>query len=209
MAAKKKTSAKETSQSGDLEFRERIIDAALAHAAEVGWNQSALGPLAAYMDVPVNDIRKHFPDANAIADAWFERALTAMLASPPAGFAELPVKQRFEILMLRWFDALAPYRTVTAEMLAAKLHLPHVHHWGPAIAHLSQTLQLMRDAVGLRAGGRRQQIEEIGLTAIFLTTFRVWCRDTSDGQEKTRRFLSRRLGRADRAILRLYAVTGL
>ena len=136
------------------------------------------------MGVEVNAIRYHFPDANAIADAWFTRASDRMLAPMPEGFYGRPVPDRIRFLMQRWFEALSPYRRVAADILAEKSHWPHVHHWVPAIFHLSRLIQLMRDAAGLHARGRRSQIEEIGMTDLFLATLWIWCRDESDNQEQ-------------------------
>lgn len=184
--------------------RAQILKAALELAEIEGWNHWVLGSLADHMGVAVNDIRKHFTDPNAISDAWFASALDAMLAKPPEDFADWPVKERLAFLMERWFDTLAPHRRVTAEMLAAKLHLPHIHHWGPAVFHLSRQIQLMRDAALLRREGRRREIEEIGLTALFLFTLAVWCRDSSQGQARTRRRLTRWLNRADKVMACLY-----
>jgi len=180
--------------------RAQILKAAVELAETEGWNHWALGPLADHMGAAVNDIRKHFADPNAITDAWFGEALDAMLAEPPEGFVDWPVKERLAFLMERWFDTLAPHRRVTAEMLAAKLHLPHIHHWGPAVFHLSRQIQLMRDAALLRREGRRREIEEIGLTLLFLMTLAVWCRDASAGQVRTKRRLTRWLTRADRVM---------
>ena len=185
------------------EFKRRIVDEALELAAVKGWNHYALGPLAEHMGLPTNAIRRHFPDANAIADAWFDRALEAMLAPPPEGFADLPVDERLNLLMLRWFDTLAPYRTVTAQMIGAKFHPPHVHHWVPAIFHLSRLIQWVRDAACLDSPGRRRQVEEVGLTLLFLATLRVWLRDETDDLAITRRFLHRRLKEADRLLANL------
>ncbi|WP_419905037.1 hypothetical protein [Kiloniella sp.] len=186
-------------------FRQHIIDEALSFADNHGWSQSTLGPLADHMGVEVNDIRAHFPDANAIANAWFTRAQDAMLGKKPGGFDTLPVRERINLIMLRWFDALAPHREVAAQIFCAKVHYPHIHHWAPAIFLLSRTIQLLRDAAGLHARGRRAQIEEIGLTALFLATLRGWCRDDSPDQERTRRNLDRRLQQIDRNILKLYS----
>ena len=89
-------------------------------------------------------------------------------------------------------------------MLAAKLHPPHPHHWMPLIFDLSRTVQWLREAALLDATGRRRQIEEIGLTALFLATLRYWLRDESPSQEMTRAFLARRLARADGLMARLW-----
>ena len=106
--------------------------------------------------------------------------------------------------MLRWFDALTPHRRVTAEMLAAKMWVFHPHHYVPMVFSLSRLIQWLRDAAGLDAAGRRRQLEESGLTVLFLATLAVWCRDESEGQERTKAFLRRRLERADAVMTRLF-----
>ena len=110
--------------------------------------------------------------------------------------------------MLRWFDALAPRRDVTAQMLAAKMWPFHPHHWVPMIFDLSRTILWLRDAAALDATPPRRQVEEVGLSALFLATLAVWARDDTAGQERTRRFLSRRLGAADRVMTRVFARRG-
>jgi hypothetical protein len=130
-----------------------------------------------------------------------------MLAPVPDGFAEQPISDRLHLLLMRWFDALAPHRTVTDQMLGAKLYLSHPHHWVPMIFNLSRTIQWLRDAALLDAEGRQRQVEEIGLTTIFLATLTVWRRDETPNQERTRRFLERRLAGADRTMNTLRRMT--
>jgi hypothetical protein len=107
-------------------------------------------------------------------------------------------------LLLRWFDALGAHRRVTGAMIAAKLHLSHPHHWVPLIFNLSRTIHWLRDAAGLDAAGRRRQIKEIGLSALFLATLAIWARYGTADQERTRAFLDRALARADGAMARLF-----
>jgi hypothetical protein len=154
------------------------------------------------------ELRHHYRDQDAIADAWFRRGQDAMLVSMTAGFRGQPTKRRLEILMLRWFDALAPHRRVTAEMLGGKLWLFHPHHYVPMVFNLSRLIQWLRDAAGLKAQGTRRQAEEIGLTLIFVATLAVWCGDDSDGQARTRKFLAARLAQADRLLARFAGGTG-
>ena len=127
-----------------------------------------------------------------------------MLAPPPKDFAALPAEARLHLLLMRWFDTLAPHREVTRQMLREKLYPSHPHHWVPMIFNLSRIIQWLRDAALLDAGGRRRQVEEVGLTALFLATLAVWQWDETAGQERTRAFLRRRLARADRAMVRLW-----
>ena len=105
---------------------------------------------------------------------------------------------------MRWFDALAAHRTVTGQMLGTKLYASHPHHWVPMIFNLSRTIQWLREVAILDAPGRRRQMEEVGLTALFLATLRDWVRDDTPGQERTRETLRRRLRWADRAMVRAW-----
>lgn len=175
----------------------RILETALAVAEADGWGAVRLRAVADACGIPMAELRRHFRDQNAIADAWFQRAQDAMLAPLDDAFAARPTAERLEILLLRWLDALAPHRRVTAEMIGEKLWVFHPHHWGPMAFDLSRQVQWWRDAAGLNAGGRRRQIEEIALTALFLATVRDWCRDDSENQFDTRAALKRRLGHAD------------
>lgn len=187
---------------------ERIVDTALEMAEHVGWGALRLSDLAARLEVPMAELLASYRDKDAIADAWFGRALAAMLAAPPEGFAARPAKDRIYFLLMRWFDALAGHRAVTGQMLREKLYPSHPHHWVPTIFNLSRTIQWLRDATRLEAGGRRRQLEEVGLTLLFLDTLRVWLRDDTPDQARTREFLKRRLDRADRTMTQLYGVKG-
>ena len=182
----------------------RIVDAAVAMADETGWSAVRLRRVADHLGVPLSEVRRHFRDLDAVADAWFERANQAMLSPTGRTFADLPARQRLHALLLRWFDALAAHRRVTGAMIAAKLQPSHPHHWVPLIFNLSRTIHWLRDAAGLDAAGRRRQIEEIGLSALFLATLAIWARYGTADQERTRAFLDRALARTDGAVARLF-----
>jgi AcrR family transcriptional regulator len=196
----KATTSKPTGRATRANLADRILETALAQAEEESWGAVRLRKVAGALNIPLADVLDHYRDLDAVANAWFRRAWTAMLQPPPGGFAEQPARERIEIVMMRWFDALAPHRRVTGQMLAAKMWCAHPHHWVPAIFNLSRTIQWVREAAMLDATGRRRQMEEIGLTALFLATLRMWLRDETDGQERTGVFLRRRLADADRLL---------
>ena len=181
-----------------------IVDAALAMAEDVGWANLRLRLVAERLDIPLDEASRHFRDLDAVADAWFGRSLKAMLAPMGRGFARLPARERLRERMLLWFDALADHRQVTGDMLKTKLYPSHPHHWVPMVFNLSRVVHWLRDAAGLDAIGRRRQVEEIGLTLLFLATLAVWLGDETPGQERTRRFLERRLADADRGMARIF-----
>ncbi len=205
MAAKKaaRGKARKRTPAGAGNQRRRIVDAALDLAEADGWQAVGFNRLSDRLGIELVALRRRFRDQDAIADAWFRRGLDAMLAKTPAGFRHMPARRRLETLLLRWFDALAPHRRVTAEMLAGKLWPFHPHHYVPMVFNLSRLIQWLRDAAGLTAQGPRRQAEEIGLTLVFLATLARWCRDDSDGQARTREFLAARLDRADALLTRV------
>jgi len=181
-------------------LNDRIVDQSLAMADEQGWGGVRLREVAAALGVSMTEVQGQFRDLDAVSDAWFRRADEAMLAPVDGDFWNLPARERLYLLVMRWFDALGPHRRVTGQMLALKMYPFHPHHWAPAVFNLSRLIHWLRDAAHLDAAGPRRQMEEIGLTVLFLATLACWLTDESEGQEATRRFLARRLRRADRAM---------
>lgn len=192
----------------DPYLRERIVDAAIELAEDAGWDNVRLHDVAESSGAGLSEVAGLYRDLDAVANAWFARARRAMLAPRPPEFAALPPSERLEILMLRWFDALAPHRAVTAQMLAVKMWPFHPHHWVPMIFDLSRTILWLRDAAILDARPPRREVEEVGLSALFLATLSVWARDETVDQERTRRFLRRLLENADGIMARVFMGRG-
>ncbi len=172
---------------------EKVVDSALALADDVGWDRLTMRDLAGHLKISPATLQIVTADKNAIADAWFQRAITAMLAPLPDVAHDAPTRDRLELLMMRWFEALSPHRRVTSEMLSDKMWPFHPHHWAPMIFDLSRLVQWWRDAGGMTAEGRRRQIEEIAMTGIFLATLRFWRSDQGGDPEAVRAYLARKL----------------
>ncbi len=182
----------------------RILEACLDLAEECGWSNLRLIQVADKLGLSLAEIHHHYRDLDAVANVWFERALVTMLSNKVAGFSELPARERLQVSLVHWLDALSEHRKITVQMICLKMHPPHVHHWIPMIFSLSRLIHWWLDASAIASKGRQRQIEEMGLTAIFLATLVFWSRDESDGQEKTRLFLAKRLRRADCVMARLF-----
>ncbi len=193
-----------TARRAERDLQSAILETTLDLAERGNWPDLRLSQVAAALNISPAEILAHFRDKDAVADALFQRGWQAMLDTPPEGFAALPPKERLYLLLCRWFDALSPRHTVAVEMLKEKIYLSHPHHWVPLIFNLSRTIQWLRDAAYLDATGVRRQLEEVGLTGLFLATLRVWARDDSPGQERTKEFLQRRLSRADELVARIW-----
>jgi AcrR family transcriptional regulator len=191
----------ETGQRGT--GRDRIVDAALEVGEERGWANVRLYQVAERAGVPLATIGAEFRDPDALANAWFARALAMVEQIPPQALADQPAPERLHFVIMRWFETLAPHRQVTGEMLRAKLYFSHPHHWGPLVFDLSRLIHWFLDAARIASTGRARQLAEIGLTAVFLGSLRVWLRDDSAGSERTRAYLRDRLAAADRLWARL------
>ena len=179
-------------------IEDQIVDAALKLASERGWSDLNLHRVATHLDLPLSEIRSRFRDIDAVANAWFARALASMLELSNAGLPGATPPDRLHQAIMYWFDALSPHRDVTGQMLQVKLYVSHPHHWVPMIFDLSRLIHWFLDAARIESTGRQRQAAEIGLTLIFLATLRDWLRDQSDAQSRTRTRLRRRLTRADR-----------
>ncbi len=182
-----------------------IVDAALAEAELVGWAELRLFDVAKRMNLSLAELRPHFRDLDAVADSWLARAERAMLAaSEETGFAERPPPERIARTMLAFLDALAAHRAVSGQIFRAKLYFGHPHHNLALLFWVSRTVQWWREAAQLRGDDRRRRVEEIGLSTLFVAVLVFWINDGSEGQARTRRFLSRRLDQADSLMRRIF-----
>jgi len=182
----------------------KILTAALDLAEQDGWATIRMMHIAKKLGVGLADIHRHHNDMDAIANAWFDQAFAALLASPPAGFTKRSPADRLSIVITRWLDALAAHRRVSAQMLGQKLYLSHPQHWGPMVFSLSRLVHGILDAAGIDSHRRQRQVEELGTTFIVLATLRMWCKDDSEDQERTKAFLRTRLAQGDRVMARLF-----
>jgi len=185
---------------------ERILETALEMAEERGWTGVCLSEVARQLGLEPREVLGCYRDLDGVADAWFLRGWQAMLAERGEHFFERPPRERIEICLLAWFDAFAHRRAVTVQMIRAKLHPSHLHHWVPMVFNLSRTIHWLREAAALPAayGSFRAQMEEVGLTGLFLATLGVWASDDSPGQLRTRQFLANRLAEGEGLMTRLW-----
>jgi len=176
-----------------------ILDAALALAATRGWDALSLAEVAAALGVGLAEIQRHFRGKDDLAEAWFDRADRAMVRTGDAeGWLELPVRERLLRAIQAWFDALAPHRRVTRDMLRYKLQPEHLHLHVQGLLHVSRTVQWLRETARLPARGLRRELEEAVLTAVFVSTVAHWLLDDTPGAQRTRTWLERRLAWAER-----------
>ncbi|MFN4116951.1 MAG: hypothetical protein ACK4F7_10705, partial [Inhella sp.] len=112
----------------DSETAARIVDMTLRLGDERGWSALHLHEIATALQLPLAELVRHYPQQDAIAEAWFDRADAGLLAcAERPGWAMERPRQRLLQAMLAWLDVLAPHRRLTAEMLGYKLQPEHLH----------------------------------------------------------------------------------
>jgi AcrR family transcriptional regulator len=180
-------------------LRDSIVDGALALAEERSWEAVRLHDVAARLGIPLDEVRQHFREKEEIVDAWFDRADAALLV---AGESEevraLDSRAALARLLMVWFEALAPHRRVTRQMIVGKLEPGHVHYQVAGLLRISRTVQWLREAAHRDATLPWRAIEESALTAIYLAAFWRFLYDDTPEHAATRALLDRLLDGAGR-----------
>lgn len=174
---------------------EAIFDAAMRLAAEQGWNRLTLASIAEAANVPLVDLYKRFTTKQAILDGMRKSVDHAMLAG--GAVPDGPARDRlFEVLMRR-FDALAPWREGVAAVIEAQSRDPlaAICSGFGAVASMAAALE----AAGLDSSGLRGLLRAKALLAVFLPSLRVWLTDETEDRSATMASLDKGLRRIDAA----------
>ncbi len=179
--------------------RAKILAAAMDEAAMKGWNGLSMTAIAGRAGVPVQTLRADYPDRSAFLGALNDEIDAAMLAEGPAAPDEPATDRLFELLMRR-FDALAPYKEGLRALLNSRPSAPLSLLFSGVRLHRSMGWVL--DAAGIGAHGPLGHFRRSGLLAIYAATMRDWLNDDSPDHAATMAALDKRLKRADRMITR-------
>lgn len=187
---------------------DRVIDAAMALAAEKGWEQVSLLDVAQRAGVPLAALYGEMPGKQAILAAFSRRVDEAILAEHEHEREESaePARDRlFDILMSR-FDQLQSHREAIANILAAYQRDPALALGG--LCQLHRSMRWMLEAADISASGLRGEIRLSTLCAIYIATLRTWLHDDSPDMAKTMAALDGYLRRIERPAAVLEGVRG-
>lgn len=197
---RKATGGKSASGGPDSDIAQRIIDTAFGLAVERGWRDLSLAEIAEAAGLPLSQVYPLFPSKQAILDGFSARVDAAMLAEGIEDM-DLPARDRLFDMVMRRFDALQPYREALGVILQDQLGDPLAACCG--LHRLRRSMAATLEAAGFSTTGCRGVLRLKGLSAIYLSTLRVWLRDDSEDMAKTMAQLDRLLSRADSLIGRL------
>jgi ubiquinone biosynthesis protein COQ9 len=177
--------------------RERILDAALALAADRHWEYLRLHQVAAELGVSLADLSVHLDEKETLVDWLWDRADRGMLEQCRGeAFEALDFHARFCACVTAWLSVIAPHRRSFREMLMVRLEPGHLHIQLPTLFSISRSVQWMRELCGRDAGFLRRAAEETALTSVFVSTLILWLGDESHGGARSRDWLHARLDQA-------------
>ena len=175
---------------------DRVIDAALAEAAAVGWRQLTLDGIAARADIALGEVLLRFPTRAHVIARFIaridERLLSGIKGIDPADSAR---DRLFDVLMRR-FDLLDQSRDGVRAVISGLWRDPIS---GVMLAcQVERSCALMLGAAGISAEGVRGWLRVQGLKGVLAAALRAWLTDDSEDMTKTMAALDRALDRAER-----------
>lgn len=187
---------------------ERILAGAMETAQRLGWRRAALADIAAAAGVSLAELHSNFADKGAIlrgiVDLADRKVLMGMANGPD--MESSPRDRLFDVLMRR-FDALAPYRA----------GVESIAHWARreplAAAALNRmvvnSMRFMLEAAGIDSEGGVGALKLQGLTLAWARLVNIWLADDDPGMAATMAELDRTLRRGDMLVARVQDVERL
>jgi AcrR family transcriptional regulator len=180
----------------------RILNAALASAAQKDWAKVTLLDVAESANLRIGDMRGEFNSKDAILAALLRAVDDEVLKQAPRRAEGQGSRDAlFDIVMTR-FDVLAPYKAALKSMYASgaadfALAGPYLssQHW-------------MLQAAGIGTEGPLGGLRVSGLALIYASVFRTWLDDDDPGLARTMAALDRRLRRGESAVRTFEQVGG-
>lgn len=176
-------------------LKDRLLEAALLHAAFDGWSRRTLGNAAHDAGIDAATARRLFPRGGdsllAWLDDWADRRMLAAVAGQD--LERLPVRRRIALLVRARLEPLAPHREAVRRAVAAHGLPANVAGTGSS---LWRTVDLMWQTAGLGgspAEGFAYYSRRATLAGVLTATLLCWLGDQSENSAATWAFLDRRI----------------
>ncbi|MCP1728040.1 AcrR family transcriptional regulator [Natronospira proteinivora] len=174
--------------------RARILDAALALAADRHWEALRLRDVAEELGVGLSDLHPCLGEKEDLVDWFWDRADAVMLSQCRGpDFDALEFSRRYETCVLAWLSVPLSHRRTFREMLYVRMEPGHLHIQLPTLLRVSRTVQWMREACGRRGTFLRRATEEVVLSSLFVSALADSLNDDSLGGQRSRDRLQRHI----------------
>jgi ubiquinone biosynthesis protein COQ9 len=176
-------------------LKDRVLEAALLHAAFDGWSRRTLINAAADAGLEPATARRLFPQGGdsllAWLDDWADRRMLETVEGE--GLDRLPVRRRIALLVRTRLELLTPHREAIRRAAVARGLPTNIAGAGRA---LWRTVDLMWQAAGLGGDpkeGFSYYSRRASLGAVLMATFLYWLDDHSEDCADSWAFLDRRI----------------
>lgn len=187
--------------------RDKLVDALMELAAEQPFEDVTISAIAERAGVSLADFRDAFPSKGAVLAAFNRRIDRIVLDGTTSDMADETTKERLFDVLMRRFDALAPYRA-SIESIAAWARRDPI-----AAARLNtmavNSMRFMMEAAGADSEGSLGPLKLQGLTLAWARLVGVWLNDDDPGLSATMAELDRTLKRGDMLVARAQDVDRL
>ena len=180
---------------------DRLINAAMALAAEGRWRAISLADIAAEAKVSLAQLHAVFSSKGAILRAFSDKIDAVVLDGNDDDSHDEPINDRLLDVLVRRLEALQDYKPAMGSILRDTVTDPAAALCGGP--RLLRSMAWSLEAAGIGSSGLRGRIRTKGLVAIYLSTLCVWLRDDSDDLGPTLAHLDRALTRAERLAMTL------
>lgn len=175
--------------------RERIVDATMALLEDKPFEQITLREIAATAGVTLGELRGEFGSPLAILSEHVRRIDRAVLSDTDEDMAEDPARERlFEVLMRR-FEAMAPYKEAVRSLTRSAMRNPGLAFTLNGFG--VQSMQWMLTAADIGSSGPKGMLRAQGLALTFGAVMRTWLDDDDADMAGTMAALDRALSRAE------------
>ena len=183
---------------GDL--REKLVDALMALAAERPWEEIGLGDLAEKAGVSLTQLRDLVPSKGAILGAFSRRIDKIVLDGTTHDLDGENDKDRLFDVLMRRFDAMAPYKAALKNINAWAMRDPL------ALSELNKlavnSLRFMLAAAKISAEDSLGTLKLQGLALAWTHVFHVWLADDTPDHAQTMAALDREVTRGEMLVAR-------
>ena len=178
-------------------LKNRVLDAALALAAEQGWQDVSFGEIIAKAKVDMAEAHEYFDDKTDILIAYGRRIDRQVLDNISKSNDELSMREKLFDLLMERFDVLNENRKAVLSILNSFKDDPKQAVL--SFPHLGKSMSRFLEAAAIETDGLLGAAKVTGLIGVYLYTVRTWKEDESPDMAKTMAALDKALDYAESA----------
>ena len=179
----------------------KIIEAALALAADKPWADFGMTEIAKKAKVPLGELRQLFGSRTAILVAFMRRIDREVLDARDEGADESGPRDRVFDIVMRRLELLEPHKQAMRNIVEGVRNDPTAWPWIAGTTIASQRWMLI--GAGLEPSGARGEIRVRGLAMVYWSALRTWLDDDDPGMARTMSVLDRQLRRGETWLKRI------